>query len=108
MVRTFFAWSLVLLLAVTAGCRMCAHPYDYCRPTFTGDCGGCLPNAREGSVLSDGIQPGMVPESGPGELAPIPDEWAGPMPGVQQQVAGPRSATSNRLANRLSRRVDWR
>ena len=53
MSRTWFAWILVSLVAVTAGCAMCASPYDYCGPTFTGECGEeCRPNVRAGSILS--------------------------------------------------------
>ena len=107
MARTILTCSLVLLVAATAGCRMGAHPYDYCRPTFTGECGGCLPNAREGSILSGGIGPEMVSTSAGAELAPTPDEWAGPIPGVQQPVAEPKAATSNRWATRLSQRTTW-
>ena len=71
MVRTMFAWSVVVLVGMTAGCRMCASPYDYCRPTFTGECGqGCFPNAREGSILSHGFQP----VSGSELMVPVPGE----------------------------------
>jgi len=71
MVRTLFACSVVVLATLTTGCRMCAHPFDYCRPTFTGECGvGCLPNAREGSILSHGIQP----VSGVETMVPMPGE----------------------------------
>ena len=54
MVRTIFALCMVALLAVTAGCRVCAHPYDYCGPLFDGQGGQycCCPNARAGSILS--------------------------------------------------------
>ncbi|MBN2582736.1 MAG: hypothetical protein JXL80_06675 [Planctomycetes bacterium] len=69
MFRTTLAWSVVALVAVSAGCRMCASPYDDCRPTYTGDCGhGCLPNAREGSILSHGMQP----VSGAEMVLPVP------------------------------------
>jgi len=71
MVRTMFAWSVVVLAVAMAGCRMCASPYDDCRPTFTGECGqGCLPNAREGSILSHGVQP----VSGSETMLPVPGE----------------------------------
>ena len=53
MVRTVLACSLAALLALTAGCRMCAHPYDYCGPTYTGAPGeSCDAKARRGSILS--------------------------------------------------------
>ena len=52
--RVFVA--LTILAAVSAcscGCRMCADPYDYCQPTFTGEGGQqCCPNYRAGSVLT--------------------------------------------------------
>lgn len=54
-----FVKHLVALTAVVAvsicscGCRMCADPYDYCQPTFTGECGQeCCPTYRAGSVLT--------------------------------------------------------
>jgi hypothetical protein len=35
------------------GCCLCASPYDYCGPTYTGECGEpCLVNERMGSNLS--------------------------------------------------------
>ena len=71
MVRTTFALPVVVLVVAAAGCRMCASPYDYCSPTFTGECAqGCLPNAREGSILSHGIQPALDPEM----MVPVPAE----------------------------------
>jgi len=58
MVRTRIAWPLVALIALTAGCAMCAHPYDYCGPTFTGECGQtCDPMARAGTRLSPPLEP---------------------------------------------------
>lgn len=51
------------LLAMLAGCRMCASPYDYCGPTYgvencddgCGECGvGCSLTDRRGSILSAG------------------------------------------------------
>ena len=54
-----FVKYLVALTAVVAvsicscGCRMCADPYDYCQPTYTGECGQqCCPTYRAGSVLT--------------------------------------------------------
>jgi hypothetical protein len=58
MIRTRVAWPLVALIALSAGCAMCAHPYDYCGPTFTGECGQvCDPMARAGSRLSPPLEP---------------------------------------------------
>jgi hypothetical protein len=53
MIRTLVTVVLLGLAASAVGCRMCAHPYDYCGPTFSGQCGEtCNPMARAGSVLS--------------------------------------------------------
>lgn len=55
--------GLAGLLAMLAGCRMCASPYDYCGPTYgvencddgCGACGvGCSVTDRRGSILSAG------------------------------------------------------
>lgn len=50
--------NLTALLALVAfvpglGCAMCASPYDYCGPTFTGNGHGdpCFINQRAGSIL---------------------------------------------------------
>lgn len=55
MKRNCILLSLLACL-VTAGCCMCAGPYDYCAPTFTGqsdECGDdCRPHARLGSAFS--------------------------------------------------------
>ena len=51
--RTVFALTAIVLVAAATGCRMCAHPFDYCGPTFTGgNCEACNPDARAGSILS--------------------------------------------------------
>ena len=56
MVRLVLACSVVALLALTTGCRMCAHPYDYCGPVYTGADGQpCDANVRHGSILSGGV-----------------------------------------------------
>lgn len=48
-----FALAALCLVASAVGCRMCAHPYDYCGPTFTGgNCQPCDFYARAGSILS--------------------------------------------------------
>lgn len=77
---------LACLLAAAGGCAMCASPYDYCGPTFTGGgcavdtCGSCSPggcggcaeggcggcgdpcyvNERVGSNLSGGYWPAAL------------------------------------------------
>ncbi len=55
MVRAFLACSVAVLIASTAGCRMCASPYDDCSPTYVGGdgCGQCSTTARAGSILSN-------------------------------------------------------
>ncbi len=83
MVRTIHVVALVALIAVTAGCTMCAHPYDYCGPTFTGDCGQpCAPNARAGSILSPGLEVADGTEMGQGTIISVTDARAQP----QQQM----------------------
>jgi hypothetical protein len=65
MSRMALVWIILSVLTLTLGCRICSHPYDYCGPIVTGQCGGgcggeCCPNGpRAGSVLSAG------PEVGP-------------------------------------------
>jgi|GEM_PF-6466300 len=53
MARILATVSLFAVVSFATGCTMCAHPYDYCRPTFTG-CDGqpCAPNYREGSIFN--------------------------------------------------------
>ncbi len=86
MIRATLACCVVMLVVVAGGCRMCAESYDYCGPTFTGQCDEqCDPNARAGSILSS--NPGMIIEGEvitvsesedeipvDGELMPVPDE----------------------------------
>ncbi len=57
------ASGFAAVLAMLAGCRMCASPYDYCGPTygvedFEDGCGeggvGCSLTDRRGSILSAG------------------------------------------------------
>lgn len=98
--------SLLLLASLVAccGCTMCAHPHDYCGPTFTGgqddcgDCGtgcgtgcgdACDPMARAGSILSPPLrtvavnvpmsvsapaEDGMNRDSGAPRLEDLPSE----------------------------------
>ena len=108
-VRTVFACSLLVLVAASAGCRMCASPYDYCGPTSTGECGqGCCPNARQGSILSPGAQPmqyEMQPAPGmePTLAASIQSGEAKRMPGVEEPVGQIDVAVWNPLAGRSPR-----
>lgn len=95
MSRGMLAWTLLSLVVMAAGCRMCASPYDSCSPTFTGLCGeDCAPMARAGSVLS-GYFPPMYPDPLPADQVPnlpdLPDDQMLP-----PEVA--RSATDSQLA----------
>jgi endonuclease YncB( thermonuclease family) len=73
MARSTLVWAVVALVVPTTGCTMCAHPYDYCAPTFTGEgCQQCVPNVREGSILTAGVPLPLAPETGP-EIVPVPD-----------------------------------
>ena len=58
MSRVAIASLMLALVVAAAGCRMCASPYDYCSPTFGGQCGEpCSPTARSGSILSGSVAP---------------------------------------------------
>jgi hypothetical protein len=62
MSRTQLVWILLGLITLLSGCRMGAHPFDYCGPTYTCGPGGCsLCEPRAGSILS-----------GPGQMGPPP------------------------------------
>jgi len=86
MARSTFALAVLALVTLTSGCRMCASPYDYCGPTFTGDgCQQCMPNVREGSILSQGVPQTSGSEMAPGMIVPVPDaERVGPAPAIKQ------------------------
>ena len=107
MARVIIPWSVVALLAATAGCRMCAHPYDYCGPMFTGECGSdCAWNSREGSILSETAGPMSSYEvTSPDAMVPIPDQMTGPVPGVQQAASPMRTVSSARVMTRSSQGV---
>ena len=62
MSRKVLGWMTVGLVALFSGCAMCAHPYDYCGPTVTGQCGEeCAPNSpRAGSILSGTVSPTLA------------------------------------------------
>lgn len=97
--------SMLLSLAAATGCRMCAHPYDYCGPIVSQGCHGmqCHETYRAGSILS---------EAGPMEGAPIPMDapildapaapasaepamdysYSGPQPRVNLPASGGRRA----------------
>lgn len=73
MIRIMQRFLIVLtafaLAAPSLGCRLCAHPYDYCGPTsIAGRFQPCDPCARAGSILSPG------PQYVPGQM--VPDEHA--------------------------------
>jgi len=97
MIRTILACSVICSLAVTAGCRMCAHPYDYSGPLVEGGCASsCDPGARAGSILSPGagigcgcdISGAEVPYGAVFEDAPLADNPA--ESGTSNVAAAPR------------------
>lgn len=62
MFRKTAASILCGLVAIAAGCRMCASTHDSCGPMCKGECGGHGDAiARAGSILSGKVTP---PESG--------------------------------------------
>jgi hypothetical protein len=76
MSRGTLAWMSLGLVAATVavGCRMCASPYDDCRPTFTGQCGeDCAPMARAGSILSGYFPPVSGDQFPPDQVPDLPD-----------------------------------
>ena len=72
MFRSVLIVIVVGLVAVTTGCRMCAHPFDYSGPVLDGTCDGqadcgcdtCDGQAggggRAGSILSGGMHPSVI------------------------------------------------
>jgi hypothetical protein len=78
MQRAFLGWGFAGLLAVSLGCSMCGHPYDYCSPTYTGGpCGGnCDTRTRTGSILAPAGAPVAGPIAGPMMGGEVP---GGPM-----------------------------
>lgn len=62
MSRALYGWVLVGLVAMSSGCRMCAHPFDYCGPTVTAEeAASCGENApRAGSILSHAAVPTLA------------------------------------------------
>jgi hypothetical protein len=86
------ALALGCLVSLLAGCCMCAAPYDYCAPTFTGQCGeDCRPHARVNSAFSGpgalGFEPTLATE-GPMEMQGV-EMQGGELPNPQSAV--PRS-----------------
>lgn len=103
MSRGMLAWTLLSLVVMAAGCRMCASPYDDCSPTFTGLCGeDCAPMARAGSVLS-GYFPSMYPEQFPADQVPdlpdLPDDQMLPPEVARSPVNDSRLLTEGQLAS---------
>ena len=85
MSRAIYLMAIGLALGST-GCCMCASPYDYCGPTFQGECGEpCMCHERYGSAISDGhcgfyCEAGGCDEcgesvEGPGEFIEGPGEF---------------------------------
>jgi hypothetical protein len=87
MVRSAFALAAVALATLTAGCRMCAHPYDYCGPVLSqGDCQVCMPGVRACSILMPGGSVCCDSSLAPEMMLPMPDDqMVGPVPAVQQR-----------------------
>ena len=57
--------ALIGVIALSAGCRVCQSPYDYCGPTFTGDPGTCCSrDGRANSILSEQIDYNGCPLGG--------------------------------------------
>jgi len=87
MLRAILALSVLCLVVVASGCRMCAHPYDYCGPTFMGRCGeSCDWKARAGSILSPGGAPVVTEQPQPELISPDPYVMSGSTPGVEEPV----------------------
>lgn len=75
-------WVAAGLLLLSAGCSMCAHPYDDCGPVYTdGDCSNCMPLARTNSILAMGAFRAAAPGA---EAVPTPaaNGSAGPVQSV--------------------------
>jgi hypothetical protein len=96
-----------LIATLATGCCMCAAPYDYCAPTFTGQCGDdCRPHARVNSAFSYG--PGVY---GYGtELAavedPVMSDGAGELPSGEsaaELTPDPMPGTHSALRKRSTR-----
>lgn len=112
MYRTLFTWGMLGLVAVTAGCAMCEHPYDYCYPLFTGGCDGqpCV-GPRAGSIRAmDGPVVPYYEETPPGQIEPYYDQsGAGPIapqPRMQTQMQ-PQTQMQSRRAVPRSRQMPW-
>jgi hypothetical protein len=76
--RTLLVVAALGLVALAAGCTMCASPYDYCGPTFTG-CGDqpCDPIGRAGSIMAP-----VAPVSA-GEVEAAASSAAEPQPSAE-------------------------
>lgn len=87
MCRMVFCLKALVIVALLAGCRMCAHPYDYAGPVFRHGCGyGMQPGARMGSIF-EGAHPEMpVEESAPEES--VPQEAINPPYSPQGGIVG--------------------
>jgi len=79
---------------------MCAAAYDWCAPTFTGECGeDCRPNARVNSALSYGGL-GFEPTLADAEGAIIPEDSGKKASGDAPQPPPPEPDTHSALRNR--------
>src|SRR5947207_8952264 len=88
----------------TAGCCMCAAPYDYCAPTFTGQPGeDCRPHARVNSAFSC-APVGYEPAPAVGQM-PMEMEGAGELPTAAAPNPTPTPPPGNYSA--LRNRGTW-
>ncbi|MBN1590891.1 MAG: hypothetical protein JW888_15365 [Pirellulales bacterium] len=89
---------ILTLLGLTAGagCRMCAHPFDYCGPTYVGECGTvcCDPDARAGSVLSPPLDTTAVPEMIVDESSELVEEVSLPISQAEKTTKRSKTRTA--------------
>jgi hypothetical protein len=83
----------------STGCCMCAAPYDYCAPTYTGQRGeDCRPHARVNSAFSGcgpaGYEPTMADDEGSFEM-----EDGGELPAAARPAPRPMPGTYSALRN---------
>jgi hypothetical protein len=99
--RVLMVGLLVAAMGGAAGCRMCAHPYDDCGPTFTGGCDGdpCIMDGRAGSILASSRLTQDVVESEEATFH-FPD---GPQP--TPAVRPPQPASAQSMASRPAPRA---
>jgi hypothetical protein len=76
MIRALSALAVAGLCVVSAGCAVCASPYDDCGPTFLGGCDEhCATDDRAGSIIT-----GYEGEYVAGQAPTAPDTSAEEVP----------------------------